>query len=272
VNLQSIAVNGQILPIDPSVFTIATGDGTIIDTGTTLAYLPDEAYSPFIQAVSVFFFLSSPSAFSVTKPCIPYSVVFAIVESICPQMLHFWNEITIRCRRYMLLDLTKKKIYKTFNLQVANAVSQYGRPITYESYQCFEITAGDVDVFPQVSLSFAGGASMVLGPRAYLQIFSSSGSSIWCIGFQRMSHRRITILGDLVLKDKVVVYDLVRQRIGWAEYDCSLEVNVSASRGGRSKDVINTGQWRESGSESFNRSYYLLQLVVFLVHLFARFL
>jgi hypothetical protein len=106
VNLQSIAVNGQILPIDPSVFTIATGDGTIIDTGTTLAYLPDEAYSPFIQAV-------------------------------------------------------------------ANAVSQYGRPITYESYQCFEITAGDVDVFPQVSLSFAGGASMVLGPRAYLQIFSS---------------------------------------------------------------------------------------------------
>jgi hypothetical protein len=232
VNLQSIAVNGQILPIDPSVFTIATGDGTIIDTGTTLAYLPDEAYSPFIQAV-------------------------------------------------------------------ANAVSQYGRPITYESYQCFEITAGDVDVFPQVSLSFAGGASMVLGPRAYLQIFSSSGSSIWCIGFQRMSHRRITILGgnysclltqssetvtvqlffsmsdcfaDLVLKDKVVVYDLVRQRIGWAEYDCSLEVNVSASRGGRSKDVINTGQWRESGSESFNRSYYLLQLVVFLVHLFARFL
>lgn len=47
-------MNGQILPIDPSVFTIATGDGTIIDTGTTLAYLPDEAYNPFIQAVSVF--------------------------------------------------------------------------------------------------------------------------------------------------------------------------------------------------------------------------
>lgn len=55
MNLQSIAVNNQILPIDPSVFTIATGDGTIIDTGTTLAYLPDEAYVPFVQAVSVFF-------------------------------------------------------------------------------------------------------------------------------------------------------------------------------------------------------------------------
>ncbi|KFK43135.1 hypothetical protein AALP_AA1G084600 [Arabis alpina] len=200
VNLQSIAVNGQILPIDPSVFTIATGDGTIIDTGTTLAYLPDEAYGPFVQAIS-------------------------------------------------------------------NAVSQYGRPISYESYQCYDISSGAVDIFPEVTLSFAGGASMVLKPRGYLQIFSNSGSSIWCIGFQRMSHRRITILGDLVLKDKVVVYDLVRQRIGWAEYDCSLEVNVSATRGGRRENFINTGQWRESSSEKgFYRRYYLLT-VAFLFHL-----
>lgn len=48
-------MNNQILPIDPSVFTIATGDGTIIDTGTTLAYLPDEAYGPFVGAVSLVF-------------------------------------------------------------------------------------------------------------------------------------------------------------------------------------------------------------------------
>ncbi|KAL0697440.1 hypothetical protein Bca4012_053562 [Brassica carinata] len=201
VNLQSIAVNNQILPIDPSVFTIATGDGTIIDTGTTLAYLPDEAYSPFIQAIS-------------------------------------------------------------------SAVSQYGRPITYESYQCFDITSGAVDVFPEVSLSFAGGASMVLTPRDYLHMFSSSGSSIWCIGFQRSQQpRRITILGDLVLKDKVVVYDLVRQRIGWAVYDCSLEVNVSATGGGRSKDVINTGQWRENKSSESDYYYLFLLQVAFLLHL-----
>ncbi|CAF2105754.1 hypothetical protein Bca4012_091980 [Brassica carinata] len=202
VNLQSIAVNNQILPIDPSVFTIATGDGTIIDTGTTLAYLPDEAYNPFVQAIS-------------------------------------------------------------------SAVSQYGRPITYESYQCFDITSGSVDVFPEVSLSFAGGATMVLTPRDYLQMFSSSGSSIWCIGFQRSQQpRRITILGDLVLKDKVVVYDLVRQRIGWAVYDCSLEVNVSATGGGRSKDVINTGQWRDSKSSEIDYYYYLFLLqVAFLLHI-----
>lgn len=68
-------MNGQILPIDPSVFTIATGDGTIIDTGTTLAYLPDEAYSPFIQAVSVFSSLVHLQVFlPISKPCMPYSV------------------------------------------------------------------------------------------------------------------------------------------------------------------------------------------------------
>lgn len=71
---------------------------------------------------------------------------------------------------------------------------------------------------------------------------------MWCIGFQKAPEEQ-TILGgqtlsfkngclpnsscfnsvyisvlfcfaDLVLKDKVFVYDLARQRIGWANYDC----------------------------------------------------
>lgn len=28
------------------------------------------------------------------------------------------------------------------------------------------------------------------------------------------------VVPDLVLKDKIVVYDLARQRIGWTDYDC----------------------------------------------------
>lgn len=30
---------------------------------------------------------------------------------------------------------------------------------------------------------------------------------------------------DLVLKDKVVVYDLANQRIGWTNYDCKFDNN-----------------------------------------------
>lgn len=52
VNLLSISVNGQALPINPSVFSTSNGQGTIIDTGTTLAYLSEAAYIPFVEAVS----------------------------------------------------------------------------------------------------------------------------------------------------------------------------------------------------------------------------
>lgn len=70
VYLQSIAVNGQILPIDSSVFSTSTNKGTIIDTGTTLAYLAEGAYDPFVEAVSFgssFSFFSYLGHFNTTK-------------------------------------------------------------------------------------------------------------------------------------------------------------------------------------------------------------
>ncbi|KAK6945453.1 Xylanase inhibitor, C-terminal, partial [Dillenia turbinata] len=52
LKMQSIAVNGQSLPIDPAVFSTSTGQGTIVDTGTTLVYLVPEAYQPFLNAIT----------------------------------------------------------------------------------------------------------------------------------------------------------------------------------------------------------------------------
>ena len=54
LNLLSIAVNGQLLPIDPAAFATSNSQGTIVDSGTTLAYLVAEAYDPFVSAVSNF--------------------------------------------------------------------------------------------------------------------------------------------------------------------------------------------------------------------------
>lgn len=96
---------------------------------------------------------------------------------------------------------------------------------------------------------------------------------------------------DLVLKDKIIVYDLARQRIGWANYDCKFDqvvmhevfpsksflnqdnccftgsssVNVSVTSG---KDVfINEGQLSVSSS-SRKHFYQLLNIViVLLIHL-----
>lgn len=49
--MESITVNGQKLAIDPSVFTTSSNRGTIVDSGTTLAYLAEDAYDPLINAV-----------------------------------------------------------------------------------------------------------------------------------------------------------------------------------------------------------------------------
>ncbi|KAL0460113.1 UNVERIFIED_CONTAM: Aspartic proteinase-like protein 2 [Sesamum latifolium] len=157
VNLQSIAVNGQNLNIDPSVFATSNERGTILDSGTTLAFLAEEAFDPFVKTIT------------------------------------------------------------------QAVVSKSARAI-FPGNQCYQTNSSEM--FPLVHLNFAGGASMILKPQDYLlQQRASDGSTLWCIGIQ--NNGKMTILGDLVLKDRMVVYDLAGQRIGWADYNCSLPVNFS---------------------------------------------
>ncbi|WJX34320.1 hypothetical protein P8452_22445 [Trifolium repens] len=159
-----ISVNGQALQIDASVFATSKDRGTIIDSGTTLAYLAEEAYDPFVNAITA---------------AIPHSV----------------------------------------------------RIIVSRGYQCFLTTSSVIEIFPQVSLNFAGGASLDLRLQDYLiQQNPIDGTSI------------IQFLADLVLKDKIVVYDLDGQRIKWADYDCSFPFNVSAT--------IDTGRHVNTGKIS----------------------
>ncbi|CAI0469287.1 unnamed protein product [Linum tenue] len=190
--LQSIAVNGQVLPIDPVAFSTTTNRGTIVDTGTTLAYLVEEAYNPLVNAVTA-------------------------------------------------------------------AASQSVTPTISRGNQCYLVTSSVSDLFPLVSFNFAGGASMVLKPEEYLSQQGSyqDGGGMWCIGFQK--GQGLTILGDLVLKDKIFVYDLVHQRIGWANYDCSSSVNVSVTS---SKDFINAGQLSSVSNSSRDLLLELLPLAV----------
>ncbi|KAL5755577.1 hypothetical protein ACOSQ2_020323 [Xanthoceras sorbifolium] len=46
----SIAVNGQMLPIDSAAFAASNNRETIVDSGTTLTYLVEEAFDPFVGA------------------------------------------------------------------------------------------------------------------------------------------------------------------------------------------------------------------------------
>ncbi|XP_027186160.1 aspartic proteinase 36-like [Cicer arietinum] len=138
INLESIAVNGQLLSIDPVAFLPAKyGDrGTTIDSGTTLAYLFSEVYNPLITSM----------------------------------------------------------------------VPQFSHPFVLAGNPCCLVSTS-VDKFPLVSFNFAGGASMDVKPAQYLVQSDFRNAGLWCIGFQKVESGH-QILGDLVLKDKIVVYDL----------------------------------------------------------------
>ncbi|CAI0614793.1 unnamed protein product, partial [Linum tenue] len=160
VHLQSIAVSGDMLGVDPVVFT---NGGTFFDTGTTHAYLVDEAHDQFVNAVTT-------------------------------------------------------------------VVSQSAAPTTRRGFQCYLVNSSVSvsQLFPAVSLHFDGGASLVLKPEEYLVQSFLDPAGIWCLGFGKSP--QLTILGELVLKDKIFVYDLIHQQIGWTHFNCSSAPNVSISR------------------------------------------
>lgn len=100
LNLEAIAVNGQTLAIDSSVFTTSTTQGTIVDSGTTLAYLADQAYDPFVNAVS---------------------------------FPHFWTFIEI-----LVLVLPFHSLHlKLPPLQIVSSVPKSANPFVSKGNQCF---------------------------------------------------------------------------------------------------------------------------------------
>ncbi|KAL9252184.1 Aspartic proteinase 36-like protein [Drosera capensis] len=203
LNLESISIDGETVSIPSSAFTTSSTSGTIVDSGTTLAYLAESAYDPFVSAIS-------------------------------------------------------------------NAVAQSVRPLLSQGTQCYLITASVDQIFPNVSLNFAGGASMILKPEDYLlQANSINGAEVWCIGFQQTQSQELTILGDLVLQDKIIVYDLEHQRVGWVNYDCASSVNVSTntSTGSNTNTYINTGQLSSSSSKN---TPYITILSTILIPLLIR--
>ncbi|KAF7145315.1 hypothetical protein RHSIM_Rhsim04G0108700 [Rhododendron simsii] len=52
LNLKSISINGQTLGIYSSIFAISSNKRTIVDSGTTLAYIAEEAFNPFVSGVN----------------------------------------------------------------------------------------------------------------------------------------------------------------------------------------------------------------------------
>ncbi|KAE8733077.1 hypothetical protein F3Y22_tig00001644pilonHSYRG00579 [Hibiscus syriacus] len=168
-------------------------------------------------------------------------------------------------RLYRLLDIIKE----TLQLKLCSSSAMLGflvdeknnehrsqtvRPVLSKGNQCYLLTSSVGDIFPQVSLNFAGGASLTLNPGL------SRTAEFDC--FQKIQGQRITILGDLVLKDKIFVYDLTNERIGWTDYDCSTSVNVSVNLNSGRPEIINAGQMRNGGSSSRDQLRSMIALLI----------
>ncbi|CAM0878035.1 unnamed protein product [Alopecurus aequalis] len=164
LNIKSIAVNGQKIHVNESLFTTYV-QGTLVDSGTSLAYLADGLYDPLINAID-------------------------------------------------------------------NAVPQSVRADFLNGQLCYIVSSrSNLSLFPILTIHFAGGALMRVGPANYLLRKGASSNpankeDIFCIGFQRSKelegYEHINILGDLVLRGKIFVYDLEQMRLGWVNYNCSL--------------------------------------------------
>ncbi|KAK3160948.1 hypothetical protein QOZ80_1BG0069130 [Eleusine coracana subsp. coracana] len=163
--LENIAVNGQKLPINSSAFETSNDGGTIVDSGTTLAYIADQAYDPFVNAI-------------------------------------------------------------------AAAVSPSVRAVINNGEYCFITSSTSIhSSFPLVTLHFVGPAVMTVKPENYLLPEILLGDeSMFCLGWKRQrGFQQLTILGDIVLMDKIIVHDLDNMRLGWMDYDCDQPINLSTS-------------------------------------------
>ncbi|XP_019443419.1 PREDICTED: aspartic proteinase-like protein 2 isoform X2 [Lupinus angustifolius] len=121
-----------------------------------------------------------------------------------------------------IIDAINSRIPRSIGTTVSNG------------FHCYLVPTSIFDIFPPISLNFANHASMVLRSQDYLIHSPTFYGGLWCLGFHKTQD--ITILGDIILKDKIIVYDLTSQQIGWTNYNCSLPVNVSAPSSGKGRN------------------------------------
>ncbi|KAB2624827.1 aspartic proteinase-like protein 2 [Pyrus ussuriensis x Pyrus communis] len=108
-----------------------------------------------------------------------------------------------------------EEAYEPLVMQYITSASNLCLPSFQESQQCYLTYTSLGKSFPSVTLNFAAAV----------------GAAMWCLGFKKAhgASRGFTVLGDLVLRDKIVVYDLARQQLGWANYNCASPVNFSTA-------------------------------------------
>ncbi|KAJ4902187.1 Eukaryotic aspartyl protease family protein [Raphanus sativus] len=165
VILKGIDVDGEPVDLPPSIASFGGNGGTIIDSGTTLAYLPENLYNSLLKKI------------------------------------------------------TARQPVKLHTVQ--------------ETFACFSFTTDTDKAFPVVNLHFEDSLKMTIYPHDYL---FSLRQDMYCFGWQSgglttQDGSDVILLGDLVLSNKLVVYDLDNEVIGWVDHNCSSSIKVKDGTG-----------------------------------------
>ncbi|KAI3697051.1 hypothetical protein L6452_29771 [Arctium lappa] len=116
-------------------------------------------------------------------------------------------------------------IYKPLLEKIVEGQSDMRLSILDDQYTCFKPSESIDDGFPAVTFYFENSLSLNVYPHDYLFPFED----FLCFGWQNngvdsIGSRDTIVLGDLVLSNKLVLYDLENQTIGWTEYNCSSSI------------------------------------------------
>uniref|UniRef100_A0A6N2M9L9 Peptidase A1 domain-containing protein n=1 Tax=Salix viminalis TaxID=40686 RepID=A0A6N2M9L9_SALVM len=195
VNMTAVQVGHDFLSLPTDVFEAGDRKGAIIDSGTTLAYLPEMVYKPLVSKI-----------------------------------------------------ISQQPDLKVHTVR--------------DEYTCFQYSESLDDGFPNVTLHFENSVTLKVYPHEYLFPFEG----LWCIGWQNSGmqsrdRRNMTLLGDLVLSNKLVLYDLENQTIGWTEYNCSSSIEVQDERTGT---VHLVGSHYINSARSLNVQWAILLLLLLL--------
>lgn len=174
--------------------------------------------------------------------------------------------------------------YRQFQMGVVEA-APVGPSIIPDSQgntqTCFIYSNSIEEYFPNLTLYFAGGAVMTLGPKNYLyKEILSTGLEAYCFSWLESvstpGYQSYTIFGDNVLKDKLVVYDNANKQIGWKNFDCTKGISVSSTPTSAPVTVLPSGAgppgaFSHSSSNAHpNRAFfaYWLWIVAVVCHFF----
>ncbi|XP_009619853.1 aspartic proteinase 36-like isoform X1 [Nicotiana tomentosiformis] len=201
VSLKDIEVGREVLDIPTSLFESKSSKKAIIDSGTTLVYLPSKAYNALMNKL-----------------------------------------------------MSKQPQLKTHHLD--------------GDFDCFIYSGNVDDGFPAVTFQFVGNLSLTAYPHDYLfQVRDNE----WCIGWQEGTQGKdgneIYLLGDLLLSNKLVLYDLEKQTIGWTQYDCSSSIKVKDETSG---NVYTVGAHKISSASNLDSRMaftFFLSIISFLCFL-----